>query len=71
MQSIIAAAISANADFNRSVHTLYEAGYFAQRDARENDPRLTAFRKELYVEQFDAEYDAKCQAADAFNKEGR
>lgn len=71
MSDNIAAAIKANADFNRSIHALYEAGYFAQREASESDPRLTAFRKELYAEQFDAEYDAKCQEADAYNKEGR
>lgn len=45
-------------------HELYENGYFAQRRARENDPRLQAFRSELYAEEFDEEADAEAQKAD-------
>ena len=51
-------------------HALYEAGYFTRVAASENDPRLQAFRSELYAEEFDAEYDAECQAADAYVKDG-
>lgn len=67
-QNDIDALVAAQAPF----HALYESGFFARQAASENDPRLASFRAELYAEpEFDAEYDAKCQEADAFNKEGR
>ena len=66
-QNDIDALVASQAPF----HALYESGFFARQAAGENDPRLAGFRDELYAEQFDAEYDAKCQAADSFNKEGR
>jgi hypothetical protein len=62
-QSIIAAAISANADFNRSVHQMYEAGQLPRQDSSLMDYLYVSDDEE---DDFDREHDALAQAADAY-----
>jgi len=64
MQSIIATAISANADFNRSVHTLYEAGQLPRQDSFLMDYLYVS--DDEGMDDFNREHDALAQAADAY-----
>jgi len=62
--SIIEAAISANAEFNRSVHALYEQGALPRQDNRIMDYLYVLDDEEM--DEFDREQDVKAQLADAW-----